>query len=95
MMVAVVMVMMPIMMAVAVIADIAVIRPRVTVIINRRRRDHYWRRADRRHGHAHRCGCGDDDCGNGNRNPDINAERYAGARRGGACGSEGDCYCTD
>jgi hypothetical protein len=93
MMVAVVMVMMPIMMAVTAVMDVPVMRARMTVVIHWRRRDHYWRRADRRHGHA--CRCGDNDGGNRKGNPDVNAKRYAGVRRGGACGSEGDCDCTE
>ena len=94
-MVAVVMVMMPIMMAVTAVMDIPVMMARVAIIIDRRRSDHDRRRADRRNGDAHGCWSRDDDCRSRNGKTNVDSERYACARRGGACGSEGDCYYTD
>ena len=95
----VVMVMMPV-MAVAV-ADVSVVMSRVWIIVDGRRGDQDWRRrndhsrrvnrhdwrADRRRGHDHR--------GDRQRKPDVNAERNTRARRGGGCGGEGDCDCTE
>lgn len=88
------MMVMPVMMAVAVIADIPMVVPWVAVIINRRR-DHYRRRANRRDWRAHGRRSRDDHRRDGDRNSNVNAKRYAGPRRGGACGCEGDCDCTD
>ena len=58
------------------------------------RRDNDRCGAYRSHGDAHGRRS-DDDPRNGNGNSNIDANRYAGTRRGGTCGSEGDCDCTD
>src|SRR5688572_15875573 len=71
---------------------ISVIMTRIygRMIIHRRRRDHYWRRAIYGGWRDAQRRRRDDDSREGD--PDIDSERKAGPRRGGAGGCEGDCY---
>ena len=89
-------------MVVMVMMAMAMAEPHVMVtringrrIIHRSGRDDHQGRAHRhtRDRYAQRWRRGHDDCGDWN--SDVYAERYAGARRVGARGSEGDCDCTD
>jgi hypothetical protein len=91
--------MMPVMMPMAVpVVDIAMVVVR-RMAINRRvmidgRRENDARRINRDYGRADGRGRYNH-CRDRQRYANVDAKRYAGARRGGGGGSEGDCDCTD